>query len=473
MLIESALWDAMNVARSGRDLGIITDARYRFERGVDPAFCVPGAELATHLVMDLCGGEASELILAGKVPQPRHVIDFPLAEVERLTGLSLPRAEKIAILQRLGFEVRGDGDVVQVTPPSWRPDVEGKADLVEEIVRIAGVDRVASMPLLRPQASVAKPILTTLQRRTAQARRALAAQGLVEAVNYSFISHEKAVLFGGGAPALVLANPIAADLSDMRPSLLPGLIAAAGRNADRGFADVALFEVGQIFLGDGDKDQRQAATGIRAGAAKPQGPGRHWAGASKNVDVFDAKADALAMLADLNVAITGMHVVAEGPSWMHPGRSGTMQFGPKNKIGYFGELHPRILEAFDIDTPLCGFEIILDALPKPRARPTKVKPKLDVSEFMPLERDFAFVVDRNVQAADILRAAQSADKALIAGIDVFDVYEGQGIADGKKSIAIAVTLQPREKTLTDAEIDAVAEKIVGAVTQKTGASLRG
>ncbi len=473
VLIESALWDPMNIARSGRDLGIITDARYRFERGIDPAFCVPGAELATHLVMDFCGGEPSEMILAGKVPQPSHSVVYRLGEVERLTGLKLPRDEKIAILQRLGFTAQGTGNEVNVIAPSWRPDIEGSADLVEEIVRIAGVDRVQSVPLPRAEATVAKPILTLLQRRTTQARRALAVQGLVEAVNWSFISHERAELFGGGSPALVLANPIASDLSDMRPSLMAGLVAAAARNADRGNGDVALFEIGQIFLGAGDKDQRQVASALRAGTARAQGAGRHWSGASRSVDAFDAKADAFAMLSALGVPVANMNVVAGGPAWLHPGRSGTMQFGPKNIIGHFGELHPRILEAFDVKGPLVGFEIILDALPAPRAKPTKVKPKLEISEFMAVERDFAFIVDRDVQASDILRSVQGVDKNLITAANVFDIYEGSGIPEGKKSVAISVVLQPREKTFTDAEIDAVAGRIVAEVTKKTGATLRG
>ena len=473
VLIESALWDPINIAKTGRAHGIITDARYRFERGIDPAFCVPGAELATHLVMDLCGGEPSELIVAGEVPNPVNRIEFPLGEVERLTGLELPREEKIETLQKLGFTVEGTGNNVAVTVPTWRPDVEGKADLVEEVVRIAGVDRVASVPLARMEATVAKPILTVLQRRTSQARRALAAQGLVEAVNWSFISKDRAEMFGGGKPELALANPIASDLSDMRPSLMPGLVAAVGRNADRGYRDVGLFEVGQIFLGAGERDQRQAAAAVRSGTAKLAGSGRHWAGASNSIDVFDAKTDAMAMLGALGVAAQGMAVVPGGPSWLHPGRSGTLQFGPKNIIGHFGELHPAVLEAFDIDVPVCGFEIILDAVPAPRAKPNKVKPKLDMSEFMALERDFAFIVDRSVNAADILRAAQSAERSLLAGVNVFDIYEGTGIPEGKKSVAISVTLQPREKTLTDAEIEAVAGKIVAEVTKKTGATLRG
>jgi phenylalanyl-tRNA synthetase beta chain len=473
VLIESALWDPMNIARSGRDLGIVTDARYRFERGVDPAFCIPGAELATHLVMDLCGGTPSALNIAGKAPDVTRTISFPLNEVERLTGLSVSREQKIDTLKILGFTVEGGGDEVSVSVPSWRPDAEGKADLVEEIVRIAGVDNVQSVPLPRAHAEVAKPILTLPQKRTRQARRALASQGLVEAVTWSFISKDRALMFGGGKPELALANPIASDLSDMRPSLLPGLLAAAQRNADRGYGDVALFEVGQIFLGAGDKDQRIAAAAIRRGTAKPAGAGRHWGQRAGNVDAYDAKADAMTLLGSLGVPVGGLHIVSGAPSYFHPGRSGTLQFGPKNIIGHFGEFHPRALEEMDVSGPLCGFELHLDALPAPKAKPTKVKAKLELSEFMPLERDFAFIVDKSVKAIDIVRAAQAAEKSLISGINVFDVYEGTGIPDGKKSIAIAVTLQPREKTLTDQEIDAASGKIVTEVAKKTGATLRG
>ncbi len=473
VLIESALWDPMNIARSGRNLGIITDARYRFERGVDPAFCIPGAELATHLVMQLCGGEPSELTVAGKIPDTKRTISFPLAEVERLTGLSIPRAGKISTLQKLGFAVEGAGDIVNVTVPSWRPDIEGKADFVEEIVRIAGVDNVASVPLERATHEVPKPILTLLQKRVRQARRALAAQGLVEAVTWSFISKDRAEMFGGGKPELALANPIAADLSDMRPSLLAGLIAAAQRNADRGYGDVALFELGQVFLGAGERDQRMSAAAIRRGSAKPQGAGRHWSQKAGSADVFDAKADVMTLLGALGVPTGGLNVVSSAPAWFHPGRSGTLQFGPKSVIGYFGEFHPRVLETMDTSGPICGFEIILDTLPAPKAKPTKAKAKLEISEFMPLERDFAFIVDKSVKAGDIIRAAQAADKALVSGVSLFDVYEGTGIPEGKKSIAITVNLQPKEKTLTDTEIEAIAGKIVAEVSKKTGAILRG
>jgi phenylalanyl-tRNA synthetase beta chain len=474
VLIESALWDPLNIARTGRDLGVATDARYRFERGVDPAFCLPGAELATHLVMELCGGEASQLIVAGRAPEPDKIVDFPFAEVRRLTGLDLPQAEMVTILERLGFSVKLHGEGrAQVRAPSWRPDIEGKADLVEEIVRIAGVDNVASTPFMRAESTVAAPILTPLQKRTRMARRALAAQGLVEAVTWSFISRQRAEVFGGGKPELALANPIAAELSDMRPSLVPGLLAGAQRNADRGFGDVALFEVGQVFLGAGENDQRMAAAAVRRASAKASGAGRHWSGKAASVDAFDAKADAMAMLAALGAPLGGLHIAQGGPAFLHPGRSGVLQFGPKNVIGWFGELHPRTLEALDVSGPVCAFEIHLDDIPAQKAKATRAKPRLDVSDFMPLERDFAFVVDRAVKAADIVRAAQGADKTLIAGVDVFDVYEGQGVPDGKKSVAIAVRLQPREKTLTDAEIEDVAARIVADVTKKTGAMLRG
>ena len=476
VLIESALWDPLTIARAGRTLGIVTDARYRFERGVDPAFCIPGAELATHLVLDICGGEASDLTVAGSPETPLHNVDFPWSEVNRLAGLTLDPSHMAGILEKLGFTVLRQAthaERVFVEVPSWRADIEDKADIVEEIVRIAGLDSIVSTPLQRDSAAIPAPILTLLQKRTRTARRALAAQGLVEAVTWSFISHERACLFGGGAPELALANPIAADLSDMRPSLLPGLLAATQRNAARGLGDVALFEVGQIFRGDGETDQRMNAASVRRGTARATGAGRHWSAAARSVDVFDAKADVMALLVSLGVQTSGLQIVAGGPSFLHPGRSGTLQFGPKGVIGWFGEFHPRVLAVLDVSGPLCGFEIILDAIPAPKAKPTKVKPKLELADLMPLERDFAFIVDAKVQAGDILKAAQAADRQLVTGASVFDVYQGTGIPDGKKSVAISVVLQPRDKTLTDSEIETVMSKIVAEVTKKTGAALRG
>jgi phenylalanyl-tRNA synthetase beta chain len=474
VLIESALWDPLTIARTGRRLGINTDARYRFERGVDPAFTVPGLELATRLVLDLCGGEPSQILLAGDIPERDRAIEFPWAEVKRLTGLDLPRPEAKAILTELGFTVAGTSanERVKVLPPSWRPDIEGKADLVEEVVRIAGLERVLSQPLPRIQPGVGKPILTPLQKRTRVAKRELALRGLVEAVTWSFIAHEEAKLFGGGSRALQLANPIAADLSDMRPSLLPGLIKAAQRNADRGYPDVALFEVGQCFTSDEPEGQAIHAAAIRRGLARAAGSGRHWDGGAKPVDVFDAKTDAMALLAALGVSTGGLQVVPGGPDWFHPGRSATLQFGPRTIVGAFGELHPRILKALDAKGPLVAFEISLDTLPLPKYRPTKMKPKLALSGLQPVRRDFAFVVGRDVAAGEVVRAAENAERALIAGVTLFDIYEGQGIDPDKKSLALEVTLQPAERTLTDAEIEAVSAKIVAAVAKKTGAVLR-
>jgi phenylalanyl-tRNA synthetase beta chain len=475
VLIESALWEPTNIAQSGRKLGINSDARYRFERGVDPAFMLPGLELATKMVLDLCGGEPSEITVAGKAEALERIIDFPLAEVPRLAGLAVGLPEIKRVLGHLGFFVAGQGTgkdpSVKIAVPSWRADVEGKADIVEEVVRIVGVDRIPATPFDRGEAS-RKPVLTAIQVRTRKARRALATRGMVEAVTWSFIAKPQAELFGGGKPELALANPIAADLSDMRPSLLPGLVASAQKNADRGSSDAALFEVGQIFRGDRPEDQLTAASGVRRALAKATGIGRHWSAPAAEVDAFDVKGDALAVLVAAGAPAQALQVVPGGPAWFHPGRSGTIQIGPQNVLGHFGELHPRALEALDADGPLVAFEVILDKIPEPKAKATRAKPVLELSPFQPVERDFAFVVERTVKAADILRATASVDRKLITNVSVFDVYEGKGIDPGKKSVAIAVTLQPRDKTMTDQEIDAVAARIVAEVGKRTGGVLR-
>jgi len=471
VLIESALWNEINIARTGRKLGINSDARYRFERGVDPAFMLPGLELATKLVMDLCGGTPSQIVVAGEPYADDRIIEFPLEEISRLAGIEVPFVEIRRILGHLGFMVAGQPPLIKVAVPSWRADVHGKADIVEEIVRVVGVDAVPLTEFPRGE-DQRKPVLTSLQQRTRKARRALAARGLVEAVTWSFVSKNEAELLGGGGLALALANPIASDLSDMRPSLIAGLVRAAQKNADRGFGDVALFEVGQVFLGDQPQDQLMAASGVRRALAASTGAGRHWSGAAP-VSAFDAKADALAALAAIGAPMSGLQIVAGGPDWLHPGRSGTIQIGPKNVLGAFGELHPRTLEALGAEGPLVAFEIFLDRIPEGKAKATRAKPLLDLSAFQPLTRDFAFIVDRAVKAADLVRAAQGVDKALIANVNLFDLYEGKGIEDGKKSIAIEVTLQPRDKTLTDEDIEAVAAKIVAEVQKRTGGTLRG
>jgi phenylalanyl-tRNA synthetase beta chain len=419
-------------------------------------------------VLAICGGEPSRMIVAGDPSAPRRSISFPYSEVERLLGVAIPREEGEAILTRLGFGV-ADGEVLV---PSWRPDVQVKADVVEQILRIAGVDRVPTVPLPSLDEGVPKPVLTLLQKRTRLAKRTLASLALREAVTWSFVSKAAAELFGGASPSLALANPIAADLSDMRPSLVPGLVAAAERNARRALGDVALFEVGQVFLGPGENEQRTAAAAVRRGRAKADGEGRHWSGGGF-VDAFDAKRDAMTLLAGLGVSPQAVQVVSGGPPFLHPGRSATLKLGPKTVVGWFGQLHPSACEGLDAEGPIVAFEITLDAIPTPRTRATKAKPKLDRSDFMPVERDLAFVVDETVSAGDIVKAAESAERALIARVGVFDVYRGEGLPEGAKSIAIHVSLQPRDHTLTDAEIDAAVAKIVAEVSKKTGAALRG
>lgn len=471
VLIESALWEPLDIARTGRKLGINTDARYRFERGVDPNFMLRGLDEATHLVIDLCGGEASDVHIAGEVPNVDRIIEFPVSEVERLGGIRPEPREIKAILELLGFWVSGQPPVFKVAVPSYRPDVFAKADLVEEVVRIYGINAVPSVPL-PPMPVIGAGRLTLAQKRNRQAKRTLAARGMMEAVTWSFIAHDQALAFGGGAETLKLANPISSDLSDMRPSLLAGLLLAAQRNADRGIGDVALFEVGQVFHGDRPEDQHDCAAGIRRATASASGSGRHWSGNAPAVSLFDAKQDALSLLANLGANVDALQIVPGGPPHFHPGRSGTIQQGPKNIIGSFGEFHPRLLSQLDVSGPIVGFEINLQALPEPRAKPTKTKGAMRASDLQPVRRDFAFVVDKGVKADQLLRAARGVDRKLIADVTLFDAFEGEALGADRKSLAIEVTLQPDLKTMTDEEIEAVSGKIVLAVEKATGGQLR-
>ncbi len=475
VLIESALWDPMNIAKTGRSHGIITDARYRFERGVDPEYMVPGLERATELVLELCGGMPAKADVVGYKGYTPKVVDFPFSEVKRLTGLDVSEAESANILTRLGFTVTGSGERVSVAVPSWRPDVDGKADLVEEVMRIHGVDNIKPAPL-ESHAAVNGRILTTLQIRTRLAKRALAARGMLEAVTWSFIPKAHAELFGGGAPSLALSNPIASDMSDMRPSLLPGLLAAAQRNADKGYGDVALFEVSGTYENDRPEGQRRVAGGVRRGTATLAGSGRLWSnsakGGGKPVDVYDAKADALAVIEACGLPMGNVQIEPGAPGWYHPGRSGTIKMGPKIVLGYFGEFHPKTLGALDVSGALCGFEIFIDAMPEPKKKATRTKPALDLSPFQAVKRDFAFVVDKTVEAGAIVRAATGADRKLISAVNVFDVFEGASLGEGKKSVAIEVVIQPVDKTLTDEDFEALTARIVGNVLKTTGGTLR-
>ncbi|WP_431321098.1 phenylalanine--tRNA ligase subunit beta [Rhizobium sp. YTU87027] len=475
VLIESALWDPMNIAKSGRGLGIITDARYRFERGVDPEYMVPGIERTTELVLELCGGTAAKTDVVGYRGHEPDIVDFPYSEVKRLTGLDISTEESTEILTRLGFKVFGSGERVSVAVPSWRPDVDGKADLVEEVMRIHGVDNIKPAPL-ESHAAVNGKILTTLQIRTRTAKRALASRGMLEAVTWSFISEDQAKLFGGGSPALKLANPIASDMSDMRPSLLPGLLSAAQRNADKGYGDVAIFEVSGTYENDRPEGQRRVAGGVRRGTASLAGAGRMWLNAAKGggkpVDVFDAKADALAVIEACGLPMGNIQIEQGGPDWYHPGRSGTIKMGPKIVLGYFGEFHPSTLEALDVSGALCGFEVYIDAMAEPKKKATRTKPALELSPFQAVKRDFAFVVDKSVEAGAIIKAASGVDRKLVTGVNVFDIFEGPSLGEGKKSVAIEVQIQPVDRTLTDEDFEALTEKIVASVMKFTGGVLR-
>ena len=464
VFIEAALFDPVRTAATGRRLEIISDARYRFERGIDPEFTAPGLEIATRLVLQLCGGEPSEVVVAGVVPEWRR--DYVLREnrIAELGGLPVPPAESTNILKVLGFGVESERDKLRVTPPPWRGDIVGEADLVEEVLRVKGYDEIAPVPLAR-ETVIARPAIDARRRRTELARRTLASRGLTEAVSFSFIAAAAAERFGGGQPALRLVNPISADLDVMRPSVLPGLIEAARRNADRGVPDIALYEVGPLYRDDTPEGQVTVAAGLRAGRLGP----RDWHDPAGNPDLYAAKADALAALAAAGAPTDNIQVSGDPPTWFHPGRSGVLRLGP-TVLGHFGELHPEILAAFDVKGPVAAFEVFIEAVPLPRGGR---RPPLKLSVFQPVERDFAFVVDRGVAAEMLLRAARGVDRKLVSDIRLFDIYEGKGLPEGKKSLAIAVTLQPQEATLTDAEIEAFSARLVAAVEKATGATLRG
>ena len=470
VFLESALFGPMNIASTGRKLQINSDARYCFERGVDPASAVPGAEAATRMIIAICGGEASHLVQSGGTPNWERTIAFDPARVHSLGGINLSSGGTRSILERLGFTVDEHASGWNVTPPSWRSDVEGWQDLVEEVLRIHGYDAIPAVPLPRP--SMPRVALTDAQRQAGLIRRIFAARGLAETTTWSFLARAHAELFRGNLPLVSLANPISADLDVLRPSLIPNLATAAGRNANRGFPDVALFELGPRFEGFEPGKQVQVACALRAGHTAP----RHWAAAQRPVDAFDAKADALAALEAAGAATSGLQTAtgadAGVPGWYHPGRAGVLKLG-KDILAVFGELHPRVLAALDVKGPAVACEVFLESLPAAKKKkPGVARPLLKLSPFQSVERDFAFVVDAAVAAEAVLRAVRNADKILITDVGLFDVYTGKGIGEGEKSLAVSVTLQPRDATLTDADIEAVAAKVVAAVEKACGGRLR-
>ena len=466
VFIESALFDPVRTAATGRRYQVESDARYRFERGVDPEFTEPGIEEATRLVLELCGGEPSALVIAGDVPEWRRTVTLRDDRTAKLGGIEVAAEEQVRILGALGFGVKTEGSDLEVAVPSWRSDIHGEPDLVEEITRVLGFDAIAPVPF-RGASAVAQPVLRSRQRRARAAKRALAARGLLEAVTWSFTSARLAALFGGGAETLRLANPISSELDAMRPSALPNLMAAGRRNLDRGAEDFGLFEVGPYYTGTNPEDQATEAAGVRFGMAEP----RQWSAGARDVDAYDAKADALAALEASGAPMAKARVEAGGSAWFHPGRSGTVRLGPAVAMATFGEFHPSVLAAMDLSGPAAGFQVFLDAVPGPKAKRKTAKSGYDAPDLPAVVRDFAFLVEAGVVAADITGAAGRADPK-IAGVTLFDVFTGTGVAEGRKSIAIAVRLQPTETTFTDVEIDAIAERIVAAVAKATGAELR-
>jgi phenylalanyl-tRNA synthetase beta chain len=470
VFIEAALFDPVRTAATGRALNLQSDARYRFERGLDPAFVPDGMEIATRLVLELCGGEASEVTVAGAVPRWERRLTLRPDRVASLGGVAVPSGEIVAALDRLGCMTEWDGEMLAVTPPSWRADIEGEADLVEEVLRIRGYDAIpaVSLPRLTP---LPRPALDPAQRRAGLVRRSLAQRGLDEAVTFSFMPSSllktgNGSLFGAIPRSLVLANPISADLDVMRPTIVPNLLLAAKRNADRGFGDAGLFELGPQYADDTETGQSTVAAGLRIGRARP----KSWNEAERPVDAFDAKADAMAALIAAGAPADTLQVTADAPGWYHPGRGGAIRLGPRTVLAWFGEIHPRLVSALDLAGPAVAFEVMLDQVPLPKLRQ---RPALRLSPFQTVERDFAFLVDTEVTAEQLLRAARAADKSLVAAVRLFDLYAGTGVPEGKKSLAITVTLQPVAATLTEAEIDAFSQALLAQVAKATGGVLRG
>ncbi|MYM56088.1 phenylalanine--tRNA ligase subunit beta [Thalassovita mangrovi] len=463
VFLEAAIWDAIQIAKTGRALKINSDARYRNERGIDPAYNMQAIEDATQMILDLCGGEPSNVIVTGTVPNTDRAYKLDAARVQSLVGMEIPESEQRQTLTRLGF--RMEGNMAHV--PSWRPDVQGPADLVEEVARVASLTKLEPIPLARPTVSVPKPTQTPLQRRETIARRTAAALGYNECVTYSFIDRKSAELFGGGSDATMLDNPISSEMSHMRPDLLPGLLQAAARNQARGFHDLALFECGPAFMGGEPGEQRLQITGLLIGRTGP----KDVHGASRAVDVYDAKADAEAVLAAIG-APAKAQIFRNGEAWWHPGRHGQVCLGPKKVLGVFGELHPKVLAEMDVKGPAVAFTVWPEEVPMPKKK-SATRPALELRDLQAVERDFAFVVDDTVEALTLVNAAAGADKALIEDVRVFDQFIGGSLGEGKKSIAITVRLQPTEKTLKEKDIEAVAAKIVEKVSKATGGTLRG
>jgi len=467
VFLEVALFDPILVAETGRTLGIHSDARHRFERGVDPESADWGVEVAARLIAELCGGEASRTVSAGTLPQVARTVGYRPARLHSLGGVELPADRQAAYLEDLGIAVARDGERWGCTIPSWRPDIEGEACLVEEVLRLYGYEHLPATPLERDE-SLPRAVLTAPQRRASAVRAALANAGLEETVTFSFVDEPAARLFGWSDERLRVDNPISSELVIMRPGVLPTLVRAAAANADRGWGDVGLFEVGPAYRDTTPTGQDLVAGVLRAGAAVP----RHWLGGARPVDAFDAKADALRVLDVCGLPTENLQVTTDAPAWYHPGQSGALRLG-QTVFAWFGALHPRVLATLGLKGPAVACEVFLDRVPEPRGKAGKLRPPADLPAFQPVARDYAFLLAEDVPAEKLVRAIRGADRQLIARVDLFDQYRGQGVPEGQKSLAVAVTLQPRERTLTEQDLEAVSAKIVAQAKKLAGATLRG
>ncbi|WP_298288572.1 phenylalanine--tRNA ligase subunit beta, partial [Novosphingobium sp.] len=467
-LLEVAYFTPANIARTGQALALASDARGRFERGVDPAFLDMGMDLLTSLILEICGGEASEVTRAGQPPLARKSFAYDPALAGNLGGIDVATGEQKRILAALGFDVSNDWTV---TVPTWRPDVDGPADIVEEVIRVHGLDAVPSTPLPRAD-GVAKPTATPAQMLERRVRRAAAARGLNEAITWSFLPQGEADHFTDGNGDLwSLANPISEDLKVMRPSLLPGLLSAAQRNLHRGATSVRLFEIGRRYLrGEGGaSDERLSLAVVLAGDRAPRG----WAsGKARAFDAFDAKAEAMALLAEAGAPVENLQVMGEAGSQFHPGQSATLRLGPKTVLARFGMLHPTTAKAFDLTGPVAVVELFLGSIPAKKGTATFARPHFAPPPLQAVTRDFAFLVPAALPAGDLLRSIRGADKASIVAARVFDDFRGTGVPDGHKSLAVEVTLQPIEKSFDEAALKAITDKIVAAGA-KLGGVLRG
>jgi len=462
VLLEAAFFDPVRTAYTGRMLKINSDARYRFERGIDPNWTPNGIDAATQMLLDICGGQASELVVAGELPDHNRSYHFDIDRVQSLVGMTISEDMQRDTLAALGFEL--DGNIAHV--PSWRPDVMGEADLIEEVARISSLSKLEGRPLPRKSKGIPKPIFSPLQKREQTARRAMAALGYNECVTYSFVDKKSAMLFGGGLETTMLANPISSEMTHMRPDLLAGLLLAACRNQARGFDDMALFEVGPAFQGGEPEEQHLQIAGLLIGRTGPKDVHRE----SRPVDLYDVKADAETILAHIGAPLK-MQVLREGAPWWHPGRHGRLCLGKEKILAAFGELHPKVLNEMGIKGSAFAFTIWPEEVPLPR-KSTTARPALKVNDLQAVERDFAFVVNRSVDASAVVNAAASADKALIENVSLFDEFIGGALGKEKKSLAVKVRLQPREATLKDEAIKAISRRIVDKVFKVTGGELR-